>query len=262
MTDLIKSTQQLPVKPTAADTADWYRLGDSVEKHGRHMKRQAVAAEYNSGRNMEAWYREVSLTSDAGRQLLGEARKLELTDVSSGHSDAPQLSQALPTRHAALEYAKAEPEVREVIKEIIKEDPDREIKATEIRDLREENERLAKEAIEGRIAMNDRDKLREQINALTQDNSTKDLEAARKEADALLNTIHTLDRQIKNLTTKTFTHNDPHFLEQLGKKIEKLSADFNYKSSQIVADKFESPSDYSSGSSGSEIRVIDAVYTY
>ena len=72
------------------------------------MKRQAVAAEYNSGRNMEAWYREVSLTSDAGRQLLGEARKLELTDVSTGHSDAPQLSQALPTRHAVLEYAKAE----------------------------------------------------------------------------------------------------------------------------------------------------------
>ena len=55
--DLIKHSQLLPEKPTAADTADWYRLGDAVEKHGRHMKRQAVAAEYNSGRdNMAAWY--------------------------------------------------------------------------------------------------------------------------------------------------------------------------------------------------------------
>lgn len=55
--ELIKHSQLLPDKPTAADTADWYRIGDSVEKHGRHMKRQAVAAEYNSDRNMEAWYR-------------------------------------------------------------------------------------------------------------------------------------------------------------------------------------------------------------
>jgi hypothetical protein len=110
--------------------------------------------------------------------------------------------------------------------------------------------------------MNDRDKLREQVNALTQDNSVKDLEAARKEADALLNTIHTLDRQIKNLTTKTFTHNDPHFLEQLSKKIEQLSTDFNYKSAQCVATPFETTSSYSGGSSGSEVRVIDAVYTY
>jgi hypothetical protein len=116
MSDLIKTTQQLPDKPTAADTADWYRLGDAVEKHGRHMKRQAVAAEYNSGRNMEAWYREIGLPSDTGRGLLGEARGLGLCDVS--HS--PALSEALPTARAAREYAKAEPEVRVEIKEQIK----------------------------------------------------------------------------------------------------------------------------------------------
>ena len=48
----------------------------------------------------------------------------------------------MPTKRAALEYAKAEPEVREVIKEIIKEDPEAEIKAAEIRRLRQENNDL------------------------------------------------------------------------------------------------------------------------
>lgn len=251
----------LPDKPTAADTADWYRLGDSVEKHGRHMKRQAVAAEYNSGRNMAAWFAEVNLTEAAGRHLLDEAKKLELLqDEPTLH--AVKVSQALPTAPAVREYAKAEPEVREVIKEIIKEDPNREIKEAEIRELREENERLAKEAIEGRIAANERDKLREQVVSLTNDNSVKDLEAARKEADALLNTVQTLNRQIQNLTTKAFTHNDPHFIEQLSKAIEQLSADFNYKSSQIMVDPFESSSDYSGGATRSEVRVLDVTHSY
>jgi hypothetical protein len=136
MTDLVRITDQtnLPTNPTASDTADWYRLGDAVEKHGRHMKRQAVAAEYNSGRNMAAWYREVSLTVDAGKALLLEAQKLEM--VGAAHYDTTQLSQALPTSHAAREYAKAEPEVKEIIKEIIREDPEAEIKAAEIKKLR------------------------------------------------------------------------------------------------------------------------------
>ena len=112
--DLIKQSQLLPDKPTAADTADWYRLGDSVEKHGRHMKRQAVAAEYNSGREMNSWYLEIGITIDAGKQLLGEARKVELLNPGV---DAVHLSQALPTSKAVREYAKAEPEVREVIQE-------------------------------------------------------------------------------------------------------------------------------------------------
>jgi hypothetical protein len=141
MTDLVKLTQELPTQPTSADTADWYRLGDAVEKHGRHMKRQAVAAEYNSGRNMEAWYREINLNSQTGREILMEARGVGLLDMSNS-SEAQKLSEALPTARAAREYAKAEPEVREVIKEIIKEDPDKEIKAAEIRRLRKENDEL------------------------------------------------------------------------------------------------------------------------
>ncbi len=81
---------------------------------GRHMKRQAVAAEYNSGRNMEAWYREVGLPPTSGRELLAEARKLEL--IADTSSSTTALSQALPTARAAREYAKAEPEVKEIVK--------------------------------------------------------------------------------------------------------------------------------------------------
>ena len=136
MTDIIPSDRSLPVNPTAADTSNWYRLGDAVEKHGRHMKRQAVAAEYNSGRNMAAWCRELGTSEGTMREILTEARNLELV------GDAPfvttKVSAALPTQAAAREYAKAEPEVREVIKEIIKEDPEAEIKAAEIKRLRQE----------------------------------------------------------------------------------------------------------------------------
>ena len=127
----------LPDKPTAADTADWYRLGDAVEKHGRHMKRQAVAAEYNSGREMKAWFALIEQPEPTMRSLLQEAHDLGLTNVTTLPT-TPELSQALPTQSAAREYAKAEPEVREVIKEIIKEDPEAEIKAAEIRRLRAE----------------------------------------------------------------------------------------------------------------------------
>jgi hypothetical protein len=132
MTNIIPVDRSLPANPSAADTLDWYRLGDAVEKHGRHMKRQAVAAEYNSGRNMEAWYREIGLPAETGRQLVKECRQVELI----GAIAPSPVSQALPSRDAAREYAKAEPEVREVIKEIIKEDSNAEIKAAEIKRLR------------------------------------------------------------------------------------------------------------------------------
>ena len=88
--DLIKHSQLLPEKPTAADTADWYRLGDSVEKHGRHMKRQAVAAEYNSGRNMAEFCRLIDQPERTIREYLTEARELELLqpcDVSQGANE-------------------------------------------------------------------------------------------------------------------------------------------------------------------------------
>lgn len=71
-----------------------------------HMKRQAVAAEYNSGRNMAAWYRDSQFSERHGRELLTEARELELIGAPAPN---PVLSEAIPTRTAAREYAKAEP---------------------------------------------------------------------------------------------------------------------------------------------------------
>jgi hypothetical protein len=115
MTDLVKLTQELPAKPTAADTADWYRLGDSVEKHGRHMKRQAVAAEYNSGRNMAEWARLIDQPYESVRQMVKESKTLGLLPDETGVT-TPEISEALPTQMAAREYAKAEPEVRFEIK--------------------------------------------------------------------------------------------------------------------------------------------------
>ena len=140
MTDLVKLIQQLPDKPTAADTANWYLLHDAGEKHCRHEKRKAVAAEYNSGRNnMAAWYREIDLKEQAGKDLLTDCRQLGLIGEVADRDVRPDtLSKAIPTRDAAREYAKAEPEVRVEIQKIIEEDPDKEIKAAEIRKLRAE----------------------------------------------------------------------------------------------------------------------------
>ena len=262
MADLLKLTGEssLPHSPTASDTADWYRLGDAVEKHGRHMKRQAVAAEYNSGRNMEAWYREIALPVGTGKELVGEAKSFGMLQGSdtSDCASSEQLSQALPTLRAAREYAKAEPEIREVIKEQITLNG-KVYTAAEIKALSDE---LATEAIQGRIAMNDRDKLREQLQALTQDTSSKDLEQARKEADALFNSIQVLARDISKLSTNFFTHNDPHFIQQIGKAITDLSVSFNYQSEQVVLGTSEPTTSYSGGATGSEVRVIDVTHSY
>ena len=254
--DLIKHSQMLPDKPTAADTADWYRLGDAVEKHGRHMKRQAVAAEFNSGRNMEAWYREINLPSDTGRGLLTEARTLGLCDMS--HSDSEQLSQALPTARAVREYVKAEPKVREVIKEQVTLNG-KTYTATEIKALTNE---LADEAVQGRIAANDRDKLRAQLDAISQDTTTKDLESARKELDALFTSILTVARNITNLSSKAFTHNDPEFITRIGQQLEALTTDFHYRADQITASTSNETSSYGSGATGGEVRVIDVTHAY
>ena len=255
--DLIKQSQLLPEKPTAADTADWYRLGDSVEKHGRHMKRQAVAAEYNSGRNMAEFCRLIDQPERTIREYLTEARELELLqpcDTSQGASE--ELSQALPTARAAREYAKAEPEVREVIKEQVTLNG-KTYTAAEIKAL---NNDLAAEAMEGRIAMNDRDKLREQLNALTEDNGSKDLEEARKEIDALYTSILTVSRNINNLSTKVFTHNDTQYITKIQQALEGVVSDFTDKAEQVIAFSSESPSDYSSGAAGSEVRIIDVTH--
>lgn len=246
----------MPDKPTAADTADWYRLGDSVEKHGRHMKRQAVAAEYNSGRNMREWARLVGENERTVENWVVEARDAELL-LPTTSPDVGAVSQALPTRQATREYAKAEPEVREVIKEQITLNG-KTYTAAEIKAL---NNDLATEAMEGRIAMNDRDKLREQLNALTEDNGSKDLEEARKEIDALYTSILTVSRNINNLSTKVFTHNDTQYITKIQQALEGIISDFTDKAEQVIAFSSEPSSGYSSGTTGSEVRIIDVTHT-
>lgn len=270
MTDLVRLTDQqhLPSNPTASDTADWYRLGDAVEKHGRHMKRQAVAAEYNSGRdNMATWYREVGLDEREGRRLLTEARHLEL--IGAAAPSTPALSEAVSTRSAAREYAKAEPEVREIIKEIIREDPEAEIKAAEIKKLREQvaalNEQaqmLAYEANEGRVAMNQRDKLREQLEAVSQDTSVKDLEEARAEIDSLYNSIVYDFRKINLLSTKVFTHNDPALISKVEQALEANLLAFRDRAAQVILDPLDSSTSYNGGAAGSEVRVLDITHVH
>ena len=274
MADLLKLTGEssLPHSPTASDTADWYRLGDAVEKHGRHMKRQAVAAEYISGRNMSEWYRLVNLKEQVAKDLLTECRAVGLiAEKGRTCTTMPDeaLSQALPTARAAREYAKAEPEVREVIKEIIKEDPNAEIKAAEIKKLREQvaalndqAQMLAYEANEGRVAANQRDKLREQLEALTQDTSTKDLEEARQELDSLYTSILTVSRNINKLSTKVFTHNDPQFINKVQQALTSVVQDFSDRAAQVVLDPSDSIPCDSSGAAGSEVRVLDITYVH
>jgi hypothetical protein len=274
MADLLKLTGEssLPHSPTASDTADWYRLGDAVEKHGRHMKRQAGAAEYISGRNMAEWSREVGASEGVIRDLLTECRTVGLIDEkprTCTRVPDEALSQALPTARAAREYAKAEPEVREVIKEIIKEDPNAEIKAAEIKKLRDQvaalndqAQMLAYEANEGRVAANQRDKLREQLESLTQDTSTKDLEEARQELDALYTSILTVSRNINKLSTKVFTHNDPHFINKVQQALTSVVQDFSDRAAQVILDPSDSIPCDSSGAAGGEVRVLDITYVH
>lgn len=132
------SLVELPSQPTAAQTAEHYRLGHLAENLGRHMKRQAVAAEYNSGRNnMAAWYREIGISERSGRELLTEARELELIGAGAPN---PVLSESIPTRTAAREYAKASPEVREKIREKIEEDSNATFTAKQVKELAQPTE--------------------------------------------------------------------------------------------------------------------------
>jgi DNA repair exonuclease SbcCD ATPase subunit len=273
MNNLVRITEQqhLPANATASDTADWYRLGDAVEKHGRHMKRQAVAAEYNSGRNMADWYRETGLTQNQGEALLAEAKGcgMKLPGAARIPEESLEVSQALPTSHAVREYAKAEPEVKEIIKEIIREDPEAEIKAAEIKKLRdqvaalnEQAQMLAYEANEGRVAMNQRDKLREQLEAVSQDTSTKDLEEARAELDSLYNSIVFDFRKINLLSTKVFTHNDPAFISKVEQALEANLHAFRDRAAQIILEPLDSPTSYNGGAAGSEVRVLDITHVH
>ena len=72
-----------------------------------------------------------------------EVFQLEPSDTNdSAKQIAATAEVSLPTARAQREFLRAEPEVKEVIIEKMIEDPDKEIKAAEIRRLRQENDDL------------------------------------------------------------------------------------------------------------------------
>ena len=142
------------------ETAELFKFGETLESNGRHCKRMAVAAEHMSGREMNSWYREVGITIDAGKALLGEAKKLHLVgEVFAEHSVPPaQLSEAMPTQKAVHAYHKAPPEVKEIIVEKIIADPNIEVKEAVIRKLRKENDDLIR-----RVSATETNNIRETV---------------------------------------------------------------------------------------------------
>lgn len=114
------------------DTKELYLAGCQLEEYGRHFKRLAVAAEYNSGRSMEAWYRELRIPEETGRMFVKECRRVGLIGVVT---PTPEVSKALLTQMAAREYAKAPDSVKESIKTEISKDPNRTFSAKEINGL-------------------------------------------------------------------------------------------------------------------------------
>ena len=118
---------ELPENPTQEQTIQLYRVGEGLEQAGRHCKRVAVAAEYLSGRDMREWCKLVGITENQKDQLVAEAKGMGLApqvkppkNLAARQKfepipEASQLSQSMPTRDAAREFAKSDPIVKEAI---------------------------------------------------------------------------------------------------------------------------------------------------
>lgn len=85
-----------------------YKSGRLIEQRGRHMRRQAVAAEYNSGRVMTRFAKDVGTPIRTIRDLLNEARNFGMlnSDVTTSPEDAAAFSEACPTQADAREWAR------------------------------------------------------------------------------------------------------------------------------------------------------------
>tara|TARA_R100000664_G_C2735683_1_gene125197 strand:- start:473 stop:1273 length:801 start_codon:yes stop_codon:yes gene_type:complete len=210
-------------------TIDVFNIGDALEKTGRHYKRVAIAAEYLSGRNMEEFYREVGITSDTGRTLILEAKTFGLT-VRTAHNDSYKLSQAIPGSRAANEFKKLPQEVKEVIREKIVQDPSL---LLTIKDLKEENERLAKDALDGRRIAAKVDELQSQLNAVTNNEATT-LAEAKRELDFTLQEFMSWQRKIDSLSNNLFTHNDPNTITQLESVLTVILQSFIRRKEQFI----------------------------
>ncbi len=121
--------------PTSEDTAELFRFGETLESAGRHCKRIAICIEFTSGRNMEEWYRSLDLNSGSARNLLSEARGLGMLSPTDDNQ-AKQLSLSLKTKRAAIAYSSLPQELKKLIIQKIMDNPEVEIKESEISDLK------------------------------------------------------------------------------------------------------------------------------
>lgn len=88
---------------------------------------------------------------------------------SDTKGSAEQISEifeiSLPTEHAKREFMRAEPEVKEIIKEVIREDPEAEVKAAEIKRLRAElsSSKSKADDLQRRLNLTEENNIREVI---------------------------------------------------------------------------------------------------
>ena len=180
---------------------------------------------------MEEFYREVGISSNVGCNLLGEARTFGLT-LGTAQNDSYKLSQAIPGSRAAKEFKKLPEEVKEVIREKIKIVPDPSLVLT-IKDLTEENERLAKKALDGRRLAAQNDELQSQLNAVTNNEATT-LAEAKRELDFTLQEFMSWQRKIDSLSNNLFTHNDPNTITQLESVLTVILQSFIRRKEQFI----------------------------
>jgi DNA gyrase/topoisomerase IV subunit B len=178
---------------------------------------------------MEEFYREVGISSSVGCNLLGEARTFGLT-LGTPQNDSYKLSQAIPGSSPAKEFKKLPQEVKEVIREKIVQDPSL---VLTIKDLKEENERLAKDALDGRRIAAQVDELQSQLNAVTNNEATT-LAEAKRELDFTLQEFMSWQRKIDSLSNNLFTHNDPNTITQLESVLTVILQSFIRRKEQFI----------------------------
>ena len=84
---------------------------------------------------MEEWYRSLDLNSGSARNLLSEARGLGMLSPTDD-IQAKQLSLSLKTKRAAIAYSSLPQELKKLIIQKIMDNPEVEIKESEISDLK------------------------------------------------------------------------------------------------------------------------------
>ena len=167
------TTDLTPIRNTLLSIQAREENGD---KHNRFERGQQLLAAKSLCAHGEwlPFLESVKISKDDASELMRWANHWQISGISEVISLEPsdsldsqkeisvisevspeQAEAAMPTVHAQREFLKAPPEVREVIKEIIKEDPEAEIKAAEIKRLKAELKRSQAET-ESAVQRNNR----------------------------------------------------------------------------------------------------------